>query len=255
MRRPLFGELLSRLVGLSQHDIAEVLADQAISHRRFGEIAMAFQWVRPQEVWQAWWAQLGAIDRGGCPAGSWDRHPGAGMYAALLGRGVPGDPDPRLWRANAMALIAPGAFLWLTFSEQSAYGAPSAGSAMWLGMLLALLLCLATAVSYAELSKLYPGAGSSYFFAEQAFLSKKAGLQVGPHLQVHGRLGQPPLLLGLSRRDGLRDVHLHRLHGRAAFPNTFNVAEGSPLLMILFASSSPSAFPTSPSAASSAPPA
>jgi hypothetical protein len=59
MRRPLFGELLSRLVGLSDHDIAEVLADQAISHRRFGEIAMAFQWVRPQEVWQAWWAQLG----------------------------------------------------------------------------------------------------------------------------------------------------------------------------------------------------
>ena len=38
---------------------------------------------------------------------------------------------------------------------------------------LALLLCLATAVAYAELSKLYPGAGSSYFFAEQAFLSKK----------------------------------------------------------------------------------
>src|SRR5271156_1869445 len=75
--------------------------------------------------------------------------------------------------SNAMALIAPGAFLWLTFAEQSAYGAPSAGSAMWLGMLMATVLCLATAVSYAELSKLYPGAGSSYFFAEQAFLSKK----------------------------------------------------------------------------------
>jgi amino acid transporter len=72
-----------------------------------------------------------------------------------------------------MALIAPGAFLWLTFAEQSAFGAPSAGSAMWLGIVFALLLCLATAVSYAELSKLYPGAGSSYFFAEQAFLSKK----------------------------------------------------------------------------------
>jgi basic amino acid/polyamine antiporter, APA family len=33
-------------------------------------------------------------------------------------------------------------------------------------------LLLATAVSYAELSKLYPGRGSSYFYAEQAFLSK-----------------------------------------------------------------------------------
>jgi amino acid transporter len=73
---------------------------------------------------------------------------------------------------NAMALIAPGAFLWLTYQIQSLYGAPMAGSAMWFGIVGALALCFATAVSYAELSKLYPGAGSSYFFAEQAFLSK-----------------------------------------------------------------------------------
>ena len=73
---------------------------------------------------------------------------------------------------NAMALIAPGAFLWLTFQIQALYGAPMAGGTMWFGIIAALLLCLATAVSYAELSKLYPGAGSSYFFAEQAFLSK-----------------------------------------------------------------------------------
>src|SRR5579862_4070929 len=74
--------------------------------------------------------------------------------------------------SNAMALIAPGAFLWLTFQIQALYGAPMAGCAMWFGILAALLLCYATAVSYAELSKLYPGAGSSYFYAEQAFLSK-----------------------------------------------------------------------------------
>jgi amino acid transporter len=55
---------------------------------------------------------------------------------------------------------------------QSLYGAPMAGIAMWAGIVLALLLCFATAISYAELSKLYPGAGSSYFYAEQAFLSK-----------------------------------------------------------------------------------
>jgi amino acid transporter len=71
-----------------------------------------------------------------------------------------------------MALIAPGAFLWLTFQIQSLYGAPMAGSAMWFGIVAALLLCFATAISYAELSKIYPGAGSSYFYAEQAFLSK-----------------------------------------------------------------------------------
>src|ERR1700751_5417877 len=70
---------------------------------------------------------------------------------------------------NAMALIAPGAFLWLTFFIQATTGttAPS----MWIGIFLALMLCLATAVAYAELSKLYPGPGSSYFFAEQSFLN------------------------------------------------------------------------------------
>jgi amino acid transporter len=73
---------------------------------------------------------------------------------------------------NAMALIAPGAFLWLTFQIQSLYGAPMAGAAMWFGILAALMLCFATAISYAELSKLFPGAGSSYLYAEQAFLSK-----------------------------------------------------------------------------------
>ena len=74
--------------------------------------------------------------------------------------------------SNAMALIAPGAFLWLTFAMQSLYGAPMAGSDMWFGIAVALLLCFSTAISYAELSKLYPGAGSSYYYAEQAFLSK-----------------------------------------------------------------------------------
>src|ERR1700675_531411 len=73
---------------------------------------------------------------------------------------------------NAMALIAPGAFLWLTYEEQCLYGAPAAGCAMFFGFFVSLLLCYATAISYAELSKLYPGAGSSYFYAEQAFLAK-----------------------------------------------------------------------------------
>jgi APA family basic amino acid/polyamine antiporter len=70
---------------------------------------------------------------------------------------------------NAMALIAPGAFLWLTFAGQAAYGATT--PAMWVGILFALVLCLATAVCYAEMAKLYPGTGSSYYFAEQAFLN------------------------------------------------------------------------------------
>jgi len=72
---------------------------------------------------------------------------------------------------NAMALIAPGAFLWITFVLQAGQAYPS-GVAMWAGILVALLLAYATALSYSELAKLYPGAGSSYLFAEQAFLGK-----------------------------------------------------------------------------------
>lgn len=70
---------------------------------------------------------------------------------------------------NAMALIAPGAFLWLTFYLQASTGTTS--PSMWLGIVLALALCLATAVCYAEMAKLYPGTGSSYYFAEQSFLN------------------------------------------------------------------------------------
>ncbi len=77
--------------------------------------------------------------------------------------------------SNAMALIAPGAFLWLTFFIQATTGVagqPSTAPSMWIGIFAALLLCLATAVAYAEISKLYPGTGSSYYYAEQAMLSK-----------------------------------------------------------------------------------
>jgi amino acid transporter len=82
--------------------------------------------------------------------------------------------------SNAMALIAPGAFLWLTFFIQSTTGTagqPSTAPAMWMGIFLALLLCLATAVAYAEISKLYPGTGSSYYYAEQTMLSQKTAFK------------------------------------------------------------------------------
>jgi amino acid transporter len=82
--------------------------------------------------------------------------------------------------SNAMALIAPGAFLWLTFYMQSTSGVagqPSTAPAMWIGIFAALILCLATAVAYAEISKLYPGTGSSYYYAEQAMLSTDKGFK------------------------------------------------------------------------------
>jgi len=77
---------------------------------------------------------------------------------------------------NAMALIAPGAFLWTTFQLQAAQVAGSKSTApdMWTGLLFALVLALLTAYSYAELARIYPeaGTGSSYYFAEAALLSK-----------------------------------------------------------------------------------
>jgi basic amino acid/polyamine antiporter, APA family len=78
---------------------------------------------------------------------------------------------------NAMALIAPGAFLWTTFQVQAAQmnGAASTMGEMWTGLFAALILAFLTAISYAELAKIYPkaGSGSSYYFAEAALLEKE----------------------------------------------------------------------------------
>ena len=53
-----FGELLGRLVPLSGHDVAEILEEQELNHRRFGQIALDWGLCRPQHVWRVWWAQL-----------------------------------------------------------------------------------------------------------------------------------------------------------------------------------------------------
>jgi basic amino acid/polyamine antiporter, APA family len=78
---------------------------------------------------------------------------------------------------NAMALIAPGAFLWTTFQLQAAQVAGSKSTApdMWTGLFFALILAMLTAYSYAELARIYPdaGTGSSYYFAEAALLDKE----------------------------------------------------------------------------------
>ncbi len=78
---------------------------------------------------------------------------------------------------NAMALIAPGAFLWTTFQSQSLQqnGGTTTAFDMVPGLLFALFLAFLTALSYAELADLYPnaGAGSSYYFAEAAFLERE----------------------------------------------------------------------------------
>jgi hypothetical protein len=53
-----FGELLGKLVKLSQHDVEEILEDQTATHRRFGDIALSWGLCEPEHVWQAWSDQL-----------------------------------------------------------------------------------------------------------------------------------------------------------------------------------------------------
>jgi basic amino acid/polyamine antiporter, APA family len=75
---------------------------------------------------------------------------------------------------NAMALIAPGAFLWTTFQIQASQKGGTTAPDMWTGLLFALVLALLTAYSYSELARIYPdaGTGSSYYFAEAALLER-----------------------------------------------------------------------------------
>ncbi len=135
---------------------------------------------------------------------------------------------------NAMALIAPGAFLWLTYQIQSLYGAPMAGAGMWFGIVAALALCFATAVSYAELSKLYPGAGSSYYFAEQAFLSKTKAHRFARMMKFMTGWAShlyywvyPGCMVGVTALIGGYLMNQF-------FPDTFSGGFNSPLFMYLF---------------------
>jgi amino acid transporter len=109
-----------------------------------------------------------------------------------------------------------------------------AGSAMWFGILFALLLCLATAYSYAELSKLYPGPGSSYLYAEQAFLSKTQAFKFARLAKfVTGWASHlyywvyPGVMVGVTAL--LAGFLLNQF-----WPDTFSGTYNSPLFMWLF---------------------
>src|SRR5512136_1022460 len=79
---------------------------------------------------------------------------------------------------NAMALIAPGAFLWMTFQLQAAntdVNGVTTAADMWTGIVAALIVAFLTAFAFAELARRYPdaGTGSAYYFAEKAFLDRE----------------------------------------------------------------------------------
>src|ERR1700677_1781910 len=135
---------------------------------------------------------------------------------------------------NAMAVIAPGAFLWLTFQEQSLYGAPMAGQSMWFGILGALALCFATAYSYGELSKIYPGPGSSYLYAEQAFMSKTKAYKFARIAKfITGWASHLFYWVYPGRVGGVTSIFIGYM-SNVFWPDTFSSAYASPLLMIIF---------------------
>lgn len=91
---------------------------------------------------------------------------------------------------NAMALIAPGAFLWMTYQLQAANvdaSGASTASDMWTGIVTALVVAFLTAFAFAELARRYPdaGSGSAYYFAEKAFLDREE-----PHHRRWARLAK-----------------------------------------------------------------
>ena len=53
--------MLSTMVPLSAHDIDEILCEQTVTRRRFGDIALSLGLCRPEHVWEAWLGQLAVL--------------------------------------------------------------------------------------------------------------------------------------------------------------------------------------------------
>ena len=108
---------------------------------------------------------------------------------------------------NAMALIAPGAFLWTTFQLQAAQmnGAVSTAGEMWTGLVAALVLAFLTAISYAELSDIYPKAGAVHHIISPKPLfwkKKKLPPAMVTYCQIRHRLDFPSILLDIPGYHG-----------------------------------------------------
>src|ERR1035438_10846774 len=65
---------------------------------------------------------------------------------------------------NAMALIAPGAFLWITYQIQASNN--GGDTDMWVGIVAALAVAFLTAIALSELAKKYPEARSEEHTSE-----------------------------------------------------------------------------------------
>jgi hypothetical protein len=58
MRRTQIGQVLSQMGKLSSIDIDEILEQQAVSHQRFGEIAVSWGLCEPVDLCEAWCLQF-----------------------------------------------------------------------------------------------------------------------------------------------------------------------------------------------------
>ena len=59
MARQRIGQVLTAMGKLSPIDVNEILAEQSVTRRRFGEIALSWGLCEPRHIWQAWFDQLG----------------------------------------------------------------------------------------------------------------------------------------------------------------------------------------------------
>lgn len=56
----LIGQILVEMGVLNSCQVDKILSHQQLSRQRFGQIAVGWGWVTPQDVWQAWALQLTA---------------------------------------------------------------------------------------------------------------------------------------------------------------------------------------------------
>ena len=60
MEQVLIGQILVEMGVLSDWQVDRILAHQQLSRQRFGQIAVAWGWAQPRDIWQAWARQLTA---------------------------------------------------------------------------------------------------------------------------------------------------------------------------------------------------
>ena len=108
---------------------------------------------------------------------------------------------------NAMAFIAPGAFLWLTIQAQAAQVDPAGASTapdIWFGLFLALILSFLTAASYAWLAQTLSRCWRWQFIllCSESINRPRKQQPSRTQREVRGRLAFTLVLLGLPRCNG-----------------------------------------------------